>query len=235
MATQKMKRSQWLSKLLGNDKADEVNQSLAQLEALLDKAGVAKKSVRKLHNGKFNKTAVKGMLEDLQVDIAEVLAPLSDNIPEDLVQNIISMVIAALADAGSDAPTEEAEDVEDVAEDEDILLETMMDDEEDDEELTKAVAQLADEVRGTHEFMAELTDALLPALKAVTTLAPLVRKADEIETLKKQVSAIQKAIGGKPKRASEADETLLERGMTEQIKKQAGGDTNLLKAFSVGG
>lgn len=245
---EKGKRKGWLSKLLG-DKSADVTSALADLDQALQNAGVAKKTVKRLHDGKMAgdaKAKLKGMLEDAIEDVEQVIGGITDEVPEGLAEQVVATIVSALAEASSDP-----NDVEDEEEDfEETLIEaeSMADEDEDekadedeDEEATKAyrtigkqLARVQSELREQTEGMGAVFDAVIKSANAVSALAPLVAKADAIEDLLTRVKAIETAMKGKPRRAIESDETRVDETAKHLIMQAGATDEQVRKVFGLG-
>jgi len=243
---EKGKRKGWLANLLG-DKSADVTSALADLDQALQQAGVAQKTVKRLHAGKMTgdaKAKLKGMLEDAIQNVETVISEITDEVPEGLAEQVVATIVSALAEVSADPDdTENEEDFEDAL----IEAESMTDedekadDEDEDEEMTKAyrtigkqLARVQAELREQTEGMEAVFDAVIKSANAVSALAPLVAKADAIEDLLTRVKAIETVMKGKPRRATQSEETRVDE-TTKHLMMQAGAsDEQIRKVFGLG-
>lgn len=220
METQeKITRGGFLKKLFGKQ-GGQVQQALEQgdlkkVNDILDKLGVARKTVIGAQSGKLaltGYTQYKGMIEDAVAGIQDVLTGLTDEVPDGLAQEVVAMVISALAE---ESPAEETEPEPEDEDTEQIPLEELMGDDEDDDEdeqftamsLTKQYASVAKELRDTTSALGEL----------VAYVGELASKNSQLEA---RVKALEKLVAGKPKRASKANETFVDDEVAEAMKQE---------------
>lgn len=206
MSSKQDKRRNFITRMFGQKTSDELAEALQQLQTALDGVGVD----RKEYNGERS----KAILEDLATQIDDLLGTITDNPPEELRNQIIALVMGAVADTGmvEDQPEQMAEDVPPEEEDQ-PMPEQMM-------ELTEQVKALAKESTAIYEDMAEFIPAFIAAAKSVQELVPLVKQAGRIEDIAERVKALETAYRQRPRQASQSAETLVENDkLLAEMKK----------------
>jgi hypothetical protein len=205
MSEKKSGRLSKLAELFGVAKVDDNIHSLA---AALEEAGLPRK--------KEWTDKQKGIMETLHADVSKIIAKLTDEEKPELVNEILAITMAKLANLDEpveELPTEE-EPVETLQEGEE---------EEEDEEVPEAFMELKDELFAvakdaaeTQRDMAELLPQLVDVVKAVRPVLPVL---DEVGDLVERMKAMEEKFKMRP-RASIADDTLVTDADVEAALKE---------------
>jgi hypothetical protein len=170
---------------LKTDTAKAIDAALEDVRDKLDSEGVARKE--------FDHKRVKGLVEDLQARIVELLSEITDDEGKrDAISNtIISELMGTATEVVEELPMEEMADTED-DDASPIPLEEMR-------ELTETVKALALDNAAREEEMNEVAKATIEALTILKELAPLTENAKEIVGVVERMAALEKQLGETPR------------------------------------
>jgi hypothetical protein len=193
-----------LTRLLGIGQPPTLAKALEDLQAALVAEGHEVKS----YDGK----AEKGIVEDLQEQLRGMLEPLSENIPDDLINTIIASVMGALAQMPAD------EEEEPMPEAPPAEVEVMADEEEEEEEVEQPmtmglVKQMLDDNNAMFEevkALVQLVPSFIAMADAVKELAPTLQIAPRIDALEATMKSINETLSMTPRIASKDDATVTE-------------------------
>jgi len=210
------KRRTFIERMFGKKAGDELAEALEGLQRALNNAGVDHKE---LDTGK-----AKAVLEDLAEQIDALLTGITDNPPEELRNQIIALVMGAVADSGMVDAAPEPD------------METMAEDEEDDEDMAEQMLQLSSEVKSlarestaVYEEIQEFIPAFISVAKAIKDLTPLVKAAGRVDDLDTRIIALEKSMRQRPRAASQAEETTIENvSLLAAVKKGTEGQKTVL-------
>lgn len=185
-----------------------LRQGVQSAKAKLDEQGVEHKSA--------DETALKGIMENLSSAVDTFVAKLTDAPTPGLKDELMASIVQALA-TGADT-TEDATDPADAAEtdmgmpEDDPMMKAV--------EVEKRKKELAlfDSLVSTQESLVKDFTELNDAVKALT---PLNELAAAFKGLTDRLERVEKQLGGRPRAASEAPETVVEAGAaTVEVQKQ---------------
>jgi myosin heavy subunit len=194
-AIKKDRRNLW-QQLFGGSTSKEIEAAMEGARAALDNAGVVRKE--------FDTKKVKGLVEDMQARIMEILGELTDDeAKRTALANTIAAELMGTATEVVDEtmPVEEMQD--NPEEDEEQMPMQMM-------ELTEQVKALASEANDVQDEMKELIPAFIEMTGIVKELAPLASKAQEFDALVGRMEKMEKLMALAPRPASTDKQTVIE-------------------------
>jgi hypothetical protein len=191
-AIKKDRRNLW-KQLFGKETSSELEAAMEGVRAVLDKGGVQRKEL--------NMKVVKGLVEDMQARIMEILGELTDD--ETKKQALANTIAAELMGTATEV-VDETMPVEEMQEDEDeeqMPMQMM--------ELAEQVKALASESNDVQEEMKELIPAFIEMTGIVKELAPLAAKAQEFDALVGRMEKMEKLMALAPRPASTDKATVI--------------------------
>lgn len=219
-AVKKERRNLW-KELFGGKTSSELEAAMEGVRAVLDKSGVQRKEL--------DTKVVKGLLEDMQARIMELLGELTDD--ETIKQNLANTIAAELMGTATEVVDEtmpEAPPMEEMQnpEDEQPMPEQFM-------ELAEQVKSLASESADVQNEMKEFIPAFIEMATVVKNLAPLVEKAQAFDDLSQRVAAMEKLVALSPRPASKAGLTVESDKIKKEIEKSLDGKTKTVLGWEV--
>lgn len=220
-------RRNLIKRLFSEDDANEVTRAIGILEAAIAGAGVAQKGLKTKNVNRALSSSRKGLMEDMAESVDALLEGITDDATkrESLRNELIATIMGSLANAEPaeeviEEPVEEMQD--DTEEEETPLPEQFM-------ELAKQNKQLVEETGHIYEELKAFVPAMVKGMDAVAQLAPLVEKANNAAQIEARLTAIENAIKGAPRQASQAQETVIESELLKgKIEKGTRGDKTVL-------
>lgn len=217
----KDKRLTFLRDLFGNgDQEKEVVDALAGVREVLDGKGVARKSYEP-HLEHIN----KGMMEDLRDAFREAIGTITDDVEDAKLNEIVNQMVAQTIGMLTQVETDVPEEMDDEL---DIDVETMMGDEDEmDEEtmmrddyksLASAVKEQTETIKALLDEKGMDYDDTFEILKEVGTAVKGTK--DRVSDFEKRLERIEKAFNSRSRRASSAPETRVSNGDAEPIKTE---------------
>lgn len=208
-----------LERILGRNKANDVTSELDTLAGELDKLGLRRKSFDSLFKQ-------KGVLEDLHTDIATALTKFQENVPEEVVNEVIALAMGRLLQG--DAVVEEEVMAE--GDEEEVVAETEEDVVEEEfrsrrtkellaqvKENNQRIDDLATETHQVVKDMGEMAGLLVPVLKLFAGAKPMLDGAKDFD---KRLSALESQIKARPRQASQDASTQATEAEATKLKSQ---------------
>ncbi len=188
-------RNEVLDKLVGQTgAADKLRKGVQAAQVALDTAGVEHKAI--------DDSKVKALLDGLETKVDSFVNSLMSNPPPEMKQGIMQHIMHCLAQSadGSEQPT----DAEPVPMEEEIPMKA----------LRGGQAKLLDVLIHTQSDQAKALDSLERSVKGLAPLNNLAQafqaQTAMIERLVNEVDTVKAQLGGRPRAASQADETQVE-------------------------
>lgn len=216
-------RTSFLDKILGKDKAQQVNNELSAIAQALDGMGVSRKQ--------FDTLVEKGVMEDLHADFMAALGKVTDTPDESVASEMIALAMGKLL---------QGDVVEAVADDEEMagdIEEDMVDEEFRSLSTTKQLSAIHELVQQNKEYMesakaytdestqivkdmSELAEALLPALTVVSQLQPVIKNLDGLnaDDFDNRLKSLESAIKSRPRQASQEVSTIATEAETKSMQ-----------------
>lgn len=163
-----------LLNLKGKD-ANQIDAALNEVRSALDNAGWERKE--------FDQKKVKGLVEEMQARIMEILGELTDD--ETKKQALADTIAAELMGTATEVATEVATDMPEATMEDVPLPQQFM-------ELAEQVKALADDSLAREEELKAFIPAFIEMTEIVKGLAPLVKEAAIIPELAQKVEALAK-------------------------------------------
>lgn len=201
-------RRSFLERLLGKEQAGKFEEQLNGLGRVLSAAGIQSKELSKKN---------KGLLEDMAAEVDTLLAGVTDDETkrEGLRNELIAVIMGRLSSMDEPAVVDEPV----------VEVETMQDGEDEEEnavpmgqvllELSESFKALSEDNTAIVKDFQELLPVLMDAMKATAAIG---KEVSSLKGLNERLSAIEKAIGGKPRQASKDAATEVE--VSNQIKAE---------------
>lgn len=188
-------RNGLLDKLVGQEgAAEQLRKGVQAAKVVLDKAGVEHKAL--------DESKVKALLDALGTKTDSFLGGLMDAPPSGLKEAVMKLVLSAIGEAP--AEEEQATEAEPAMMDENMTMGKAR--------RSAGQVKLLDDLIKTQEGLAQGQDELVKAIKA---LAPLNTLADalkaqtaELTSLRAELNTVKAQLGGRPRAASQAVETI---------------------------
>jgi hypothetical protein len=207
--TTKQDRRNLFEKLLGKGPVNELEAAIEGMKTALDKSGLERKE--------FDSMKVKGLVEEMQARIMEILGELTDDeAKKTALANTIAAELMGTATEVVDEtmPMEEMQDGQNPEDEQ--MPQVMM-------ELGEQVKALAQESTDVQNEMKELIPAVVDIAHAFTV------KEQEVEALEARLLKIEKLMALTPRPASTAKETAVENATVKnEIDKSLRGQKTVL-------
>jgi len=209
----KQDRRNLFEKLLGKAPMGELEAAIEGVKTALDKSGLERKEL--------NVPKVKGLVEEMQARIMEILGELTDDETkrQALANTIAAELMGTATEVVEELPVEVMQDDED--EEDDAPVAVM--------ELTAQVKALAEEANTVQDEMKQLIPAFIEMTGIVKELAPLAQKAEAFDTLTERMVKVEKLLALTPRPASTAKDTVVENtAIANEIDKSLRGEKTVL-------
>lgn len=194
--------------------AQEFRRGVRNVKRALDKAGIEHKEK--------DRTAIKGILEDLDAAIAACVASVTDDSAkaETLQQELHEAILEALTKGPHTEPDEDNTMIEE--EEVDGETEPEATPAEDLTPLANKQIKLLDRLITSQEAIVEHDGEVRDAIKRVASaVAPLADVPKSMKAMEKRIKALEERFAGKPRRASIDEATQVDdEELTEKAKEQ---------------
>lgn len=184
--------------------AHKARSKIAELQALLDEAGLTRKEVGKLKTAKLSPKA-KALIEDVNARVDEMLSTIVESPSEGLRGKILQAIIAEVAGGAAEEALIEDVPLEEMAVDEDAELPPM--DDETKEFILEAMLQIKSLAKDNNQ----LTEDMGEMVKAMTDMARAFKSIKEDgDTFKRglaRLDALERKQMERPRFAARAFET----------------------------
>lgn len=210
-----MNKNQVLENLLGQaGVAEKLRKGVRTVKQELDRRGLEHKAAKP-------QTAKKGIVEDLDTVISEFASKLTDSGADvDTLKNELREAVVEALMKGPHAEPDEDNVVEDVE------TEYMEDDPTEEDAMQAAVMSkqiaLMDRLIKSQESIVTDTTEMKNAVSTVAkAVSPLVDLPEQFKSLADRLAAVEKRLSGAPRRASVAEETIVDdKKLADAVKEQ---------------
>jgi hypothetical protein len=207
--TTKQDRRNWFQKLLGDESGSELEAAMEGVKAALDKSGLERKE--------FDVKRTKGLVEEMQARIMEILGELTDD--EAKKTALANTIAAELMGTATEVV------------DETMPVEEMQDGQNpEDEQLPQAMMELSGQVKALAQESTDVQNEMKELIPAVVELAhAFTVKEQEVNTLEERLLKMEKLMAMTPRAASTDKKTVVENAaIKNEIDKSLRGDKTVL-------
>ncbi len=198
--------------------ADKFRKGVRSVKQELDKRGLEHKAL--------DQAQFKGKLDEALAIIQQAFDKIGGTVPEGFAASTLQNLVAAMAgsDGAGEPDGDEMMDTETMADD-DVAVDgaAPVEDENKTPVVTGKQLKLIDKLIRTQEALVtdsnDTRDAMIKVAKAVN---PLLELPDTVKALTSRLDAVEKRLGGAPRRASADVSTIVDdKQLTEKAKEQA--------------